>query len=248
MAAAGPGARAGVSAAAARSGAARAFFDAEAERIARLCHAMAERFAAGGRLIAAGETPSARSDARHVAVEFVHPVIVGKRALPAVALTGPDLVATARISIRPGDLVLAVAEAADPDVRSIMRRAPAWGATTIWIGNGPRPDAGAADHVLWLDDPDPLVPATGRFVLLYHLLWELTHVCFEHPGLLTEAECTDEVCITCSDEGRLGEVVGPGRVRTASGVEDVETLLIGQVQPGDLLLVHAGTAIGRVDA
>ena len=80
--------------------------------------------------------------------------------------------------------MLAVAEAADPDVRSIMRRAPAWGATTIWIGSGPRPDAGAADHVLWLDDPDPLVPATGRFVLLYHLLWELTHVCFEHPGLL----------------------------------------------------------------
>jgi len=101
--------------------------------------------------------------------------------------------------------------------------------------------------VLWLDDPDPLVPATGRFVLLYHLLWELTHVCFEHPGLLTEEACTDEVCITCSDEGRLGEVVGPGRVRTASGVEDVETLLIGQVQPGDLLLVHAGTAIGRVE-
>ena len=55
-------------------------------------------------------------------------------------------------------------------------------------------------------------------MLLYHLLWELTHVCFEHPGLLTEPdECTDEVCITCSDEGRLGEVVGPGRVRTADG-------------------------------
>ena len=32
--------------------------------------------------------PPARSDARHVAVEFVHPVIVGKRALPALALAG----------------------------------------------------------------------------------------------------------------------------------------------------------------
>ena len=41
-----------------------------------------------------------------------------------------------------------------------------------------------ADHVLWLDDPDPRVPATGGFVLFYHLLWELTHVCFEHSGLL----------------------------------------------------------------
>ena len=49
---------------------------------------MAERFARGGRLIAFGRTPAARSDARHVAVEFVHPVIVGKRALPALGLAG----------------------------------------------------------------------------------------------------------------------------------------------------------------
>ena len=71
---------------AARDGASERFFDAEAERIARLCHRMAERFARGGRLIALGRSPAARSDARHVAVEFVHPVIVGKRALPAIAL------------------------------------------------------------------------------------------------------------------------------------------------------------------
>ena len=67
-----------------------------------------------------------------------------------------------------------------------MRRSPAWGATTIWIGSGERPTAGMADHVLWLDDPDPRVPATGGFVLFYHLLWELTHVCFEHSGLLKD--------------------------------------------------------------
>ena len=66
----------------------RDFFDAEAERLARLCHRMAERFARGGRLIASGRSPAARSDARHVAVEFVHPVIVGKRALPAIGLAG----------------------------------------------------------------------------------------------------------------------------------------------------------------
>ena len=56
-------------------------------RIARLCHRMAERFARGGRLIALGSSPAARSDVRHVAVEFVHPVIVGKRALPAIGLS-----------------------------------------------------------------------------------------------------------------------------------------------------------------
>jgi D-sedoheptulose 7-phosphate isomerase len=65
-----------------------AWFAAEAERLARLCGEMAERFARGGRLLATGDV----SDARHVAVEFVHPVIVGKRALPALAVT-PDQLA-----------------------------------------------------------------------------------------------------------------------------------------------------------
>jgi hypothetical protein len=105
--------------------------------------------------------------------------------------------------------------------------------------------------VLWLEDPDPRVPATGRFVLFYHLLWELTHVCFEHAGLL-KAECNEEVCVTCSDEGRLGEVMtasadGLAIVRTMRGVEDVVTTLIDPVAAGELVLVHAGTAISRLD-
>nr|MBA3745906.1 phosphoheptose isomerase [Solirubrobacterales bacterium] len=72
----------------ARSEANGAFFAAEAERLAQLCHKMAERFAREGRLVAFGASPADRSDARHVAVEFVHPVIVGKRALPAMGLAG----------------------------------------------------------------------------------------------------------------------------------------------------------------
>jgi hypothetical protein len=207
---------------------------------------LARKFAAGATMWSLA--PSWEPHAQHVAVEFVHPVIVGKRALPAVALTGPDLVSTVRVSVLPGDIVLAVASADEPAVRSVMRRAPAWGVTTLWIGSGARPPAGAADHVLWLDDPDPRLPATGGFVLLYHLLWELTHVCFEHPGLLTSTpECTDEVCVTCSDEGRLGEVVAPGRVRTATGEESVATMLVDPVDVGDLVLVHAGMAITKVD-
>ena len=210
--------------------------------------ALARRFAAGATMWCLA--PQWEPHAQHVAVEFVHPVIVGKKALPAVALSGPDLVSTVRMSVRPGDVVLAVAATAEPAVASVMRRAPAWGATTVWIGNGERPQAGAADHVLWLDDPDPRLPATGGFVLLYHLLWELTHVCFEHPGLLTEPECSDDVCVTCSDEGRLGEVVAPGdpaRVRTAQGVEEVSTALVDAVAAGDLLLVHAGMAITKLE-
>ena len=54
--------------------------------MALVCHGMAERFARGGRLIAFGASAADWSDVRHVAVEFVHPVIVGKRALPALGI------------------------------------------------------------------------------------------------------------------------------------------------------------------
>src|SRR5438132_12721243 len=63
-----------------------AFFTAESEKIAEACWAMARRFHQGGRLLAFGNGAWA-TDAQHVSVEFVHPVIVGKRALPALALT-----------------------------------------------------------------------------------------------------------------------------------------------------------------
>ena len=76
-----------------------------------------------------------------------------------------------------------------------------------------------------------------------------------------DAERSDEVgapparggvCVTCSDEGRMGEVVSPSTegiaaVRTARGVESVATALIDPVVAGELVLVHAGTAISRIE-
>src|SRR4028118_788990 len=61
------------------------FFEREAPRLAEACHKMSRRFLARGRLLAFGNG-SAATDAQHVSVEFVHPVIVGKRALPALDL------------------------------------------------------------------------------------------------------------------------------------------------------------------
>jgi hypothetical protein len=214
---------------------------------------LARRFHAGATLWVM--SPQWEPHAHHVAVEFVHPVIVGKRALPSVALVEPDPVAQARVASRPGDLLIAVASADEPAAINAMRRAQAWGVLTLWIGSGPRPPAGAANHILWVDSNDPMVPATGRFVLMYHLLWELTHVCFEHSGLLKPPDaCTDDVCITCSDEGRLGEVVlepadpaSPALVRTADGEEWVDVTMLGNVAPNDLILVHAGAALTRLE-
>ena len=127
-------------------------------------------------------------------------------------------------------------------------RAQAFGGTVVRHA----PDV----HVLWLDASDGsawAAPYDGRLVARYHLLWELAHVCFEHPGLLgpPEPECDDDVCVTCSDEGVLAEVVthhgGSTTVRSARGTETIDTALVGPVVPGDLVLVHAGTAISRVD-
>lgn len=222
-----------------------------AEDLATTSLALARRFAAGATMwCAAPEWPP---HAQHVAVEFVHPVIMGKRALPAAIVEGRDLIGGLRALSRPGDILVAVATGTEASVLSTMRRARAWGLTTVWVGAGPRPEAGAADHVLWLEGDLAAAAHGGRFVLMYHLLWELTHVCFEHPGLLEpEPECTDEVCITCSDEGRLAEVVvggAPGyvQVRTARGLESIDTTLIGDVHPGELVLVHAGSAITVVE-
>ena len=102
---------------------------------------MARRFHDGATLWVI--SPQWEPHAHHVAVEFVHPVIMGKRALPSVALVEPDPVAQARVASQPGDLLIAVASADEPAVLDAMRRAPAWGVLTLWIGSGPRPPAGA---------------------------------------------------------------------------------------------------------
>lgn len=214
---------------------------------------LARWFAAGATMWTT--SPTWPSHAQHLAVEFVHPVIVGKRALPAMAIEGADLVDTLRVASAAGDIFVAIAAADDPAVRAAMRRAPAWGIRSVWIGTGDRPPPGAADHVLWLDDAVAPAAYGGGFVLTYHLLWELTHVCFEHSGLLVDTDgeetCNDDICITCSDEGRLAEVIAASgfdaSVRTATGIEVIDTTLIGTPQPGDLLLVHAGSAVTLIE-
>lgn len=215
--------------------------------------AIARRFAQGATMWCLG--PAWPEHARHVAVEFVHPVIMGKRALPAVAVTDDDPVSALRVAARSGDILCAVSDGESPSVRAAMQRARVWGLMTVWIGAGDeRPDPGLADHVLWVDANADGAAHDGSIMLRYHLLWELTHVCFEHPGLLTsrDDECAlDATCITCSDEGTVVEVVsvdaiGVAAVRSGRGIESIDATLVMPIEPGDLVLAHAGTAIARV--
>jgi len=153
------------------------FFDHEAERIAGLCSRMADRFADGGRLIAVGASPAAASDVRHVTVEFVHPVIVGKRALPAIGITSAvgDLTAQVDMTASAHDMVIAFGIASDAEgaLSDAIAIARARGCLTIAfdeLGAEAEFRAPTVDAFIWQE----LVET------LYHILWELVHVFFEH--------------------------------------------------------------------
>jgi D-sedoheptulose 7-phosphate isomerase len=113
-----------------------------------------------------------------VAVEFVHPVIVGKRALPAIGITaeGGDLEEQVALTAEPDDMVVGFGEG--PLVAAAIARARDGGSLTIAFGTL------GAD---WEFQPPSDDDAVRQELVetLYHVLWELVHVFFEHRGLLS---------------------------------------------------------------
>jgi D-sedoheptulose 7-phosphate isomerase len=173
----------------------------QAGAVADACHAMAVRFHQGGKLVVFG-TGGASTDAQHVAVEFVHPVIVGKRALPAISLTtdvatvtgiaereGVDAIFAHQIRflVGPADIALGIsADGHSASVLAGLETARQLGLLTIALvgGDGGKIAAGgAADHLLTVASDDPRVVKELQ-VTTYHILWELVHVFFEQPGVL----------------------------------------------------------------
>jgi D-sedoheptulose 7-phosphate isomerase len=177
-----------------------------AETVAGACHAMATRFHRGGKLVVFG-TGAASTDAMHVAVEFVHPVIVGKRALPAISLTA-DVATITGIAARdgigsvfahqirylagPADMALGIC--ADGNDESVVRgliTAHEMGMLTIGlvggdggvIGQNAIGQSRVVDHLIAARSDNPRIVKEVH-VTAYHLLWELVHVFFEQPGVL----------------------------------------------------------------
>lgn len=176
-----------------------AFFESEASRLAELCHAMARRFIRGGRLVASG-IGAAATDAQHVSVEFVHPVIVGKRALPALALCN-DVATSLGLAVAHGDAFLArqvevmctpedialgmVHAHGDPGLPSVaagLKQARSNGMLTIGL-TGPGGGLDDAEYAFSVPSDDPFMVQEVHETL-YHVLWELVHVFFDHKGLL----------------------------------------------------------------
>lgn len=178
-----------------------AFFALEAGRIAEACWAMARRFHQGGRLLAFGNGAWA-TDAQHVAVEFVHPVIVGKRALPALSLTNDSATLSGlmagddaslsfarqlRALARPQDIALGFSPGGNcANVQVALREARRMGLLTLaFVGGagGALSQDASCDFCFAVASADPLA-IQETHETLYHVLWELVHVFFEHEGLL----------------------------------------------------------------
>jgi D-sedoheptulose 7-phosphate isomerase len=154
------------------------FFTTNAESIARACLSMAERFRRGGRLLVFGER-AGRSDVAHVVVEFLHPVIVGKRALPAIALASAEMVDV----IGRGDDVLMVLSpgALQEGDTHLIARAEQMGILTVTLA-GSCVTAGAHRFDVGCDDP---LIVQEVHEMLYHVLWELVHVFLDHRSVTT---------------------------------------------------------------
>jgi D-sedoheptulose 7-phosphate isomerase len=151
------------------------FFADESQTLAVACRDMSERFLNGGRLLAMGQGPYA-TDSQHVSVEFVHPVIVGKRALPAIDLSLLFL-PWLKALLQPEDIVMGFGPPqGDPDIEDALSAAATRGAMTFWL---PGNKGSYALHT----------PTANGFVhqelmeILYHTLWETVHVFFEHREL-----------------------------------------------------------------
>lgn len=180
-----------------------AFFNREADALARASRDMSARFLDGGRLLAFGRGVYA-TDAQHVSVEFVHPVIVGKRALPALdvsLLFAPWLDA----SVLAPDMVMGFGPPeGDPMVDAALHTARARGAMTFAL-----PGASGSYSIP--------APSTDPFIhqeiieILYHTLWETVHVFFEFRELGHEV----------GDAGFLYPFLGRAKQQTTDVLSDV---------------------------
>jgi D-sedoheptulose 7-phosphate isomerase len=175
-----------------------AYFGRYAQAIAACAAAMADRFFAGGTLLVFGSGPQA-TDAQHNSVEFVHPVLPGCRALPALSLTNDMASVTGilqgeaatdvyahqlRVLGRSGDIALAFAHApVHPAITRGLDAGTAAGMLTVAFTSGDdRAGRGRVDYAFHVPGTDRSA-AHELHLASYHMLWELVHIVLNHRGI-----------------------------------------------------------------
>lgn len=193
------------------------FFEREANKLALASREMSERFLKGARLLAFGRGPYA-TDAQHVSVEFVHPVIVGKRALPALDLSmafGPWL----ETLVQPSDIVMGFGSPdGDVQVASALESARRRKTMTFALPGV------EGSYFARATSSDPFVHQE-LIEILYHTLWESVHVFFEHRELGHDV----------GEAGFLYPFLGKDKQETRDVVADVATSIRMKVRDDTVL-------------
>ncbi len=208
-----------------RNAVSSSFFPDEAARLSAVCRAMATRFESGGRLLAFGRGPYA-TDAQHVSVEFVHPVIVGKRALPAIDLS-PYFPEGVMPMVRDEDIVMGFGPpGGDPEVEAVLSRIHNRGVLTLAL-------PGRIGHYAALAaSPDAFIHQEMTEIL-YHTLWETVHVFFEHRELGHDV----------GESSFLYPFLGSQRQDTTEVQEDVAASIVAKAREDERLRASAADAL-----
>lgn len=167
------------------------FFDENAARVVECASAMARAFDAGGRLFVMGNGGSS-CDAAHVSVEFMHPIIEKRPALPALALTTDTALLTAvgndqdfamafveqvRMLGRPGDIALGISTSGkSANVNRALAAAREAGLLTVGFSGrdgGRMPEL--CDHCFTVPSFS-IHRIQETHEALLHILWDLIHV------------------------------------------------------------------------
>lgn len=175
------------------------FFEENAAELERCVLALAGRFRAGGRLLAMGNGGSA-CDAAHVAIEFLHPIVEKRRALPALTLAADGAALTAigndadfarvfveqlELLARPADAALGISTSgASANVNRALRRARELGLLTIGFAGrdgGRMPDL--CDHCFVVRTWSVHRVQETQTALL-HLLWDEVQVALGEEDVL----------------------------------------------------------------
>jgi D-sedoheptulose 7-phosphate isomerase len=160
---------------------------------------MAARFREGGRLLVMGNGGSA-CDAQHVAVEFQHPILEKRRALPALALTTDTATMTAigndfdfslvfaeqvRLLGSPRDIALGISTSGQAaNVLRGLQAAKEMGMFTVaFSGRDGGRLAGVADRS-FVAPSFSIHRIQETHTLLLHLLWDQLHVALGEEDVL----------------------------------------------------------------
>lgn len=182
------------------------FFEENKEAILAASLDIARAFHRGHKMLVCGNGGSA-TDAQHIAVEFMHPITVGRRALPVICLSNDMAMITAVandvgiIQIfsrqviahgRAGDVLLGISTSGNSDnLIDAFETARRMQMMTVGFAGG---DGGrmAEMHADGLLDHCLTVPTASihrvqeTHVALYHILWDMVHELLPHHGLLEE--------------------------------------------------------------